>query len=198
MSAGMQHGPDPGLKHRTERSLMAATLPLVIVLMGVAGCGKSTMGAALSQALGWPFRDADSFHPPANIEKMTRGISLDDADRAPWLVAIAQWIDARLATGEPGIVSCSALKRDYRDRIIGERRGVRLVYLKGDKNLIAQRLQARRHHFMPASLLASQLAVLEEPGADERPVVVSVARPPRRVVAAILQQLGLEGPAQGA
>jgi gluconokinase len=172
--------------------------PLVIVLMGVAGCGKSTTGAGLSKVLGWPFRDADSFHPPANVEKMRSGQPLDDADRAPWLAAIARWIDERLERREPGIVSCSALKRAYRERIIGARRGVRLVYLKGDRDLISQRLGARKDHFMPASLLDSQLAVLEEPGREERPLIVNVAMSPRRVVAAILERLELAKPGEGA
>ena len=166
--------------------------PLVIVLMGVSGCGKSTMGAALSQALDWPFRDADSFHPPANIAKMSQGLPLDDDDRAPWLQAIAQWIDARCEQGEPGIVSCSALKRAYRQRIVGARDRVRLVYLRGDMALIGRRLQARRGHFMPATLLESQFATLEEPQADEWPLVVSVAMSPPRVMRTILERLGLE------
>ena len=137
--------------------------PLVIVLMGVSGSGKSTTGAALAKALDWPFRDADSFHPPANIAKMSQGLPLNDDDRAPWLAAIAQWIDARCELSEPGIVSCSALKRAYRQRIVGARDRVRLVYLRGDMALIGRRLQARKHHFMPATLLESQFATLEEP-----------------------------------
>jgi len=167
---------------------------LVIVMMGVSGSGKSTIGAALATRLGWPFRDADSFHPPANIAKMSRGAPLTDEDRRPWLAAIAQWIDARCAAHEPGIVSCSALKRAYRGCIIGERKGVRLVYLKGDIGLIRQRLQARKHHFMPASLLESQFATLEEPGTDERPVVVSIALSPTRAVEAIIERLRLMAP----
>ncbi len=174
-----------------------AAAPLVIVLMGVAGCGKSTTGAGLAKVLGWPFRDADSFHPPANIEKMRSGQPLDDADRAPWLAAIARWIDERLERAEPGIVSCSALKRAYRGRIIGARRGVRLVYLKGDRTLISQRLGARKRHFMPASLLDSQLSVLEEPGGEEHPVIVNIAMSPRRVVTTILEQLKLADPREG-
>jgi len=170
--------------------------PLVLVLMGVSGSGKSTTGAALAKALGWPFRDADSFHPPANIAKMSQGLPLDDEDRSPWLAAIAGWIDERCELGEPGIVSCSALKRAYRQRIVGERRGVRLVYLRGSKALIGRRLEARKHHFMPASLLDSQFTVLEEPRADEHAIVVSVAMSPRRVVEAILAALQLQGAAE--
>jgi len=165
--------------------------PLVIVLMGVSGSGKSTIGAALSRRLGWPFRDADSFHPPANIAKMSSGLPLNDDDRWPWLAAIAHWIDARCAAGTPGIVSCSALKRAYRSRIVGGRESVRLVYLNGDMGLIAQRLQARRDHFMPPSLLESQFAALEEPGTDEQPLVVSIALSPQRVVDTIIERLRL-------
>ena len=172
--------------------------PLVIVLMGVSGSGKSTTGAALSRKLGWPFRDADSFHPPANVEKMSRGTPLTDEDRWPWLAAIAQWIDERCEAGERGIVSCSALKRAYRSRIIGPRSSVRLVYLKGDIEVIGQRLRARKGHFMPASLLESQFAVLEEPRADERALAVSIAMSPRRVVDTIIERLGLEVPPGGA
>lgn len=165
--------------------------PLVIVLMGVAGCGKSTMGQRLSKLLGWPFRDADSFHPPANIEKMSRGVPLDDNDRLPWLAAIADWIDAQLASGQSGIVSCSALKRKYRQRVIGQRSGVRLVYLRGSKVLIGRRLAARKGHFMPASLLDSQFAALEEPQPDERPLVVSIEASPPRVAETIITKLGV-------
>jgi len=164
--------------------------PLLVVLMGVSGCGKSTIGKGLSQALGWPFRDADSFHPPANIDKMSRGVPLDDADRWPWLSAIAQWIDAQRAAGAPGIVSCSALKRAYRQHIVGTPNGVRLVYLKGDMGLIAGRLAQRKGHFMPAALLQSQFHALEEPLQAERPLVVDIALPPDDVVAAIIAQLG--------
>ena len=171
---------------------MAAKSPLVIVLMGVSGCGKSTTGATLSQRLGWPFRDADSFHPPANVEKMRRGVPLTDEDRWPWLAAIARWIDERCAAGERGIVSCSALKHAYRSRIVGTRRDVRLVYLRGDMPLIGQRLRGRKHHFMPPSLLESQFATLEEPQADERALIVSIAMSPRRVVGTIIERLGLE------
>ena len=170
---------------------MSAPPPSVLVLMGVSGCGKTTTGALLAGRLGWSFRDADSFHPPQNIEKMSRGTPLTDEDRAPWLSAIAAWIDGRLAAGERGIVSCSALKRAYRDAILGGRPGVQLVFLKGDKALVATRMAARLDHFMPPALLDSQFATLEEPAPDENPLVVPVSPQPGEVVEFILRELGL-------
>ena len=175
--------------------MTADSKPLVLVLMGVSGCGKSTTGARLSKLLGWPFRDADSFHPQANIDKMSKGLPLTDEDRQPWLAAIAQWIDERLAAGECGIVACSALKRAYRRIIVGERAGVRLVYLKGNMELIGDRLSRRRNHFMPAALLRSQFDALEEPQGDERALSVPISLSPRRVVEAIVQELQLAHPA---
>jgi gluconokinase len=148
------------------------------------------VGAELSRMLGWPFRDADSFHPPANIEKMSRGVPLTDADRWPWLDAIGQWIDDRLGRAAPAIVSCSALKRAYRRRIVGDRARVRLVYLRGDMGLISARLAARKGHFMPAALLASQFEALEEPQPDERAVIVSIDEPPASIAATIIAKLG--------
>jgi carbohydrate kinase (thermoresistant glucokinase family) len=165
--------------------------PLVIVLMGVSGSGKSTIGGELSRMLGWPFRDADSFHPPANIEKMRAAIPLADEDRWPWLDAIGAWIDERLARREPGIVSCSALKRAYRARIGAKRQGVRLVYLLGSQDMINARLAARKDHFMPPALLASQFAALEEPGPEERALVVGIAMPPLYLARSIVEKLGL-------
>ena len=169
----------------------AARLPIVVVLMGVSSSGKTTTGKRLAKLLGWPFRDADSFHPPANIEKMRRGIALDDNDRWPWLDAIAQWIDQQLSKGECGVVSCSALKRSYRQRLTRERTDVRLVYLKGEFELIRTRMERRRGHFMPLSLLKNQFDVLEEPLPEENAVIVSIALPPQRVAERIIAALGL-------
>jgi carbohydrate kinase (thermoresistant glucokinase family) len=163
--------------------------PAVLVIMGVSGSGKSTIAALLARELGWPCRDADEFHPPANVAKMRSGTPLTDEDRWPWLDAIAAWIDDRRAAGEPGIVTCSALKRSYRDVLIGAREDVRLVYLKGDEELISQRLSKRHGHFMPAALLHSQFETLEEPKADERPITVSIAPRPEKIAAEIIKAL---------
>jgi carbohydrate kinase (thermoresistant glucokinase family) len=161
-----------------------------LVVMGVSGSGKTTIAALLAQELGWRFEDGDWFHPKANVEKMEHGIPLTDADRMPWLEAIAGWIDDLHAKGGRGVVACSALKRSYRD--ILARAGhevVRFVYLRGDEALIAKRMTARHGHFMPASLLASQFATLEEPAPDERAIVVSIAGTPREIVADVLVAL---------
>jgi carbohydrate kinase (thermoresistant glucokinase family) len=160
-----------------------------IVVMGVSGSGKSTVGELLAERLGWPFGDADEFHPPANIEKMRSGVPLTDDDRWPWLEAIAAWIDEGRTSGKPRVVGCSALKRRYRDVLIGPRRDVRLVYLQGTKAVIAARMAARRDHFMPPALLDSQFAALEEPSSDENALVVGIEGGPEAIVAAILQRL---------
>jgi gluconokinase len=160
--------------------------PAVVVVMGVSGSGKTTVAALLAGRLHWDFEDADDLHPAANVAKMHAGTALTDADRWPWLNAVAGWIDATRAARRQGIVACSALRRSYRDVIIGDRPDVRLVYLKGDQNLIRARLTCRQGHYMPAALLASQLEALEEPTPDERPIVVSVERRPREIVDELL------------
>lgn len=167
-------------------------MPSVLLVMGVSGAGKSTAGERLASELGWPFRDADGFHPQANIDKMSRGIPLTDEDRWPWLGAIAAWIDAHRTAGTHGIVSCSALKRRYRDLLLGNRPEVRLVYLKGDYDLIAGRMGRRTDHFMPPSLLKSQFDALEEPGFDERPLIAPIEPTPRRILEQILAELAAE------
>jgi carbohydrate kinase (thermoresistant glucokinase family) len=144
----------------------------ILLVMGVAGSGKSTLGAALAQTLGWPFQEGDDLHPPANIAKMRAGVPLDDADRAPWLDAIGAWIDAQAARGEPGVVTCSALKQAYRSQLRTGRPQVRLVYVRTSRELVAERLAGRRGHYWPASLSESQFAALQEPEAEEGAIVV--------------------------
>jgi carbohydrate kinase (thermoresistant glucokinase family) len=163
-----------------------------IVVMGVSGSGKSTIASMLAQRLHWVYEDADWFHPKSNIEKMHHGEPLNDEDRWPWLRAIAEWIDATRRAGGHGVVACSALKRAYRDVLIGDRRDVRLVFLKGDRDLIARRIAARADHFMPSTLLESQFATLQEPQADERQIVASIVPHPREIVEAIVRELGVE------
>lgn len=164
----------------------------VLVVMGVSGSGKSTIAAMLAHRLHWLYEDGDWFHPKSNIEKMHHGEPLDDHDRWPWLHAIADWIDATRRSDNRGIVACSALKRAYRDVLIGDRRDVRLVFLKGTRDLIARRVAARADHFMPPQLLDSQFAALQEPTPDERPIVVSVEPHPREIVENVVREIGLE------
>ena len=166
--------------------------PAVVIVMGVSGSGKTTIGALLAGLLHWEFADADSFHPAANVAKMRSGIPLTDEDRWPWLRAIAAWIDERRATGGHGVVTCSALKRSYREVIIDGRPDVRLVYLNGDEALIAHRMAMRHEHFMPVALLQSQLNTLEEPGPDEQPIVVSIDAAPHAIAQQIIAALRLK------
>jgi gluconokinase len=165
--------------------------PTMVIVMGVSGCGKSTIGALLAQRLGWTYEDADWFHPASNVDKMHSGIPLTDEDRWPWLNAVAAWIDKARRSGGHGVIACSALKRRYRDVLIGDRADVRLVYLKGDETLIARRVATRHEHFMPRSLLHSQFEALEEPGPDENPITVSIEPQPREIVARILSALNV-------
>jgi gluconokinase len=163
----------------------------IIVVMGVSGSGKSTIAAMLAIRLHWTYEDADWFHPPANVEKMHSGKPLTDEDRWPWLRAIAAWIDDARGARKHAVIACSALKRAYRDILVGDRRDVRVVYLKGERELIARRMTLRHGHFMPPSLLDSQFATLQEPGEDERPIVVSIDARPRDIVDAVIAKLGL-------
>jgi carbohydrate kinase (thermoresistant glucokinase family) len=136
--------------------------PCVFIVMGVSGAGKSSIAEALRDALGWAFQEGDSLHPPSNIQKMHAGVALTDADRAPWLAAIKAWIDGRLAAGESGLITCSALKRCYRDILVDGRPDVRVLYLKAAAEVLEGRVAHRSGHFMPASLLTSQLDTLEQ------------------------------------
>jgi len=167
-----------------SRGVTAQPIPGIaaIVVMGVSGAGKSTVGRLIAARLGCPFRDADSFHPKANIEKMSRGEPLTDEDRWPWLRAIADWIAQHRAAGTTCVATCSALKRSYRDLVTAhQRHDVRLVYLKGDFELIAARLKARTGHFMPPGLLRSQFEALEQPAADEHAIAVSIDAAPEEI-----------------
>ena len=168
--------------------------PMIIVVMGVSGSGKTAVGRALAQRLKGEFLEGDAFHPSVNVEKMQRGEPLADQDRSKWLVKLGQVIAARVAEGTPvpTVISCSALKKSYRDRLRRADRSLQLVYLTGSPMLLAERLQRRRDHFMPPSLLPSQLATLEPPGDDESPIVAeissSVARIVDQVCAALLHR----------
>src|SRR5215207_6301075 len=170
--------------------------PRIAVLMGVAGSGKTTVGQAVAERVGWRFQEGDALHPPENVAKMRAGHPLDDEDRAPWLAAVAACIDEWRRQGEAGVITCSALKRQYRDVIIGRRTGVRLIYLAGSGELLAGRLAARRGHYMPASLLDSQLATLEPPTPDEHVLKVSVDAPVDAIVARIAAALRPSAPSR--
>lgn len=167
----------------------AVAKPLVAVVMGVSGSGKTTVAALLAAALGCQFEEGDDLHPASNVEKMHSGRPLTDADRLPWLHKIAEQIDGWRARSESGVLTCSALKRSYRDIIIGARSDVTLVYLKGSHELIHRRIAARHEHFMPVALLDSQFATLQEPTPDERPIIVDVGARPRDIATEIVRQL---------
>jgi len=167
--------------------------PAAIIVMGVSGSGKSTIGALLAGALGWPFADADGFHPAANIAKMAAGQPLTDEDRWPWLDAIAAQVGASRTAEQPVVVACSALRRAYRERLRAGHSDLIFLHLAGAPEVIATRQAARQGHFMPPSLMASQFATLEDPAAEADAVMVSVSASPHEVVATALEQLAARG-----
>jgi gluconokinase len=186
-----QRAPTPA----ASEHIMPPAAPLrnlsALVVMGVSGAGKSTIGGMLARRLGWEYEDGDWFHPQRNIDKMHAGHPLTDEDRWPWLRAIARHIDETRKKGGHAIIACSALKRAYRDILVGDRPDVGLIYLKGDRNLVARRLATRYGHFMSPQLLDSQFATLEEPQASEHPIVVSIDAPTRAIVETIVAKLGI-------
>jgi carbohydrate kinase (thermoresistant glucokinase family) len=162
--------------------------PIAIIIMGVAGSGKTTVGQKLASALGWPFRDADEFHPPENIAKMSAGTPLTDADRAPWLTAIRAYVDHSLGRGESVVVTCSALRESYRQALVTHPDHVKLIHLVGDYSLILQRLEQREGHFMKPEMLKSQFAALESP---RDALTLDIAQAPDVLVAEIKRTLSL-------
>ncbi|WP_107345396.1 gluconokinase [Rhodopseudomonas palustris] len=163
--------------------------PRALIVMGVSGSGKSTVGEALGQRLGWRYEDADAYHSASNVAKMSAGQPLSDDDRWPWLKAIAAEIDRVIADGGSIVFGCSALKRAYRDVLVHGRDDIRIVFLDGSRELIGGRMAARKNHFMPAGLLDSQFATLERPSPDERPIIASIDAPVEAIVDDIVGQL---------
>jgi gluconokinase len=164
---------------------------MIVVVAGVAGSGKTTVGLLLARRLGWAFADADTFHPAANVAKMRAGIPLTDADRQPWLAAIGAWIDDHVAVGQPAVVTCSALKRAYRDALLAGRDQVAMVFLAITEAQDEERVSARSGHFFPERLVASQFAELEPPDGEERVMEIAAGQPPARVVDEIIAKLGI-------
>jgi gluconokinase len=166
---------------------------VILIVAGVAGSGKTTVGALLAGRLDWPFADADAFHPEANIAKMRAGIPLTDADREPWLRAVGGWMDAKIAAGDSAVVTCSALKRAYRDQLLAGRPTATLVFLQVSRDVLVRRLASRRHHFFNEDLLNSQLEALEPPAADERALMVPAEDDAEQTVARIIGLLWPDG-----
>ncbi|HST52939.1 MAG TPA: gluconokinase [Pyrinomonadaceae bacterium] len=160
---------------------------MLIILMGVAGSGKTTVGRELARELGWKFYDADDFHTRASVEKMSRGVPLDDEDRAPWLERLRELIESCVGRGESAVLACSALKQSYRRMLLIDE-SVKLVYLKGDRELIRERLSKRDGHFMKPEMLDSQFDALEEP---ERGLTVDISATPEEIAAKIRERFGL-------
>ena len=169
-----------------------AASPIILIVMGVSGSGKTTVAALLAGRLNWKFQEGDALHSQANVDKMHHGVPLTDADRLPWLDSIAALIDRWNAERVSGIITCSALKRAYRERIQAGRPNVELIYLRGERALVSARITQRMGHYMPPSLLASQFETLEEPGDDEPVIAVDVGGPPDQIVETILTALRRE------
>jgi gluconokinase len=165
--------------------------PHALIVMGVSGSGKTTIGEKLARRIGWRYEDADTFHPASNVAKMSAGQPLTDEDRWPWLNAIADEIDRASEAGGHVVIGCSALRRVYREVLVHGRSDIRIVYLDGTQDLIAGRLGQRKGHFMPPGLLTSQFGTLEPPAPDEHPVTVSIDAPVQTIVDDILRQLRL-------
>jgi gluconokinase len=166
--------------------------PVFVIVMGVSGSGKTTLARGLAARLHWRFQEGDELHPPANVEKMSRGEPLTDEDRGPWLDAIGRWLDERAAAGESAVLTCSALRRAYRDTMREGRPGVRFCHVVVSVQMLRDRLEHRRGHYMPPSLLPSQLATLEPLDDDEPGVTVTADRSPDEVLDEALELLGLD------
>jgi len=163
---------------------------VIVIVAGVAGSGKTTVGAQVAGRLGWRFADADDFHPAANVAKMRARIPLTDEDRVPWLHAIGAWMDDLIAAGRSGVVTCSALKRAYRDELLRGRPAATMFFLQVSREVLVRRLTGRMGHFFPEELLDSQLRTLEPPAPDERVQIVSADVDPARIVDEIVAQVG--------
>jgi gluconokinase len=188
--------PFPGSPLPRRRQIDSSAV--IVIVAGVAGSGKTTVGAQLARRLGYRYADADSFHPLANVAKMRAGIPLTDEDRAPWLRAIGAWMDGLIEAGQSAVVTCSALKRAYRDELLSGRPTATLVFLMVSKDVLIRRLDTRSAHFFPEELLDSQLETLEPPAPDERVLTVAADGDPVHTVAEIVARLGTDGaPAAG-
>lgn len=186
--------PASGALHSPAPAFAAVTRPHVVIVMGVAGAGKTTVGRALAESLGWRFHDADDFHPPANVARMRAGLPLGDAERAPWLDALHDIVARDVAAGAHAVLACSALKRRYREVLVPRdvpAGAVRVAYLRVSRSELERRLTTRVAHFASVALLDSQLATLEEPASDEGALVLDGGRPVAAIVAEIRRTLGL-------